>query len=157
MLEIAIVILLLGLAIFLILLEIFFLPGITVAGIGGFLFAIGGIYYAYSVSALTGNISLLLSLFLFGGIFAWLLRSRSFNKVALKAEVDSRLTSSRELGIREGDEGITLSRLAPIGKARINDLVVEAKSTGEFIPEETSVVVIRVEGYNVIVKVKNEE
>ncbi|MCC8199996.1 MAG: NfeD family protein [Tannerellaceae bacterium] len=154
--DIAIIIVLLGVAIFLVLLEIFFLPGITVAGIGGAVFAVGGIYYAYSVSALAGNVSLFLSLVIFGGIFAWLLRSRSFHQVALHAEADSRLTSSRELGIQEGDEGMSVSRLAPIGKARINGLMVEAKSTGDFIPEETPVVVVRVDGYNVIVKMKNE-
>ena len=34
-------------AIVLILLEIFMLPGITVAGVGGFLFAAGSLFYAY--------------------------------------------------------------------------------------------------------------
>ena len=42
-LDIAIVAFLLVVAIVLLLLEIFLLPGITVAGIGGFLFAAGGV------------------------------------------------------------------------------------------------------------------
>jgi membrane-bound ClpP family serine protease len=54
-----------------------------------------------------------------------------------------------------GDEGLTLSRLAPIGKARINGITVEAKSMDELIDENTPVEVIRVDGYNVIVKIKN--
>ena len=133
--EMLIIAFLMVVAIVLILLEIFMLPGITVAGVGGFLFAAGGLFYAYSVSTP--------------------LRSKSFNRVALKTDIDSKLVSSRDLGIVPGDEGLTLSRLAPIGKARINGITVEAKSMDELIDENTPVEVIRVDGYNVIVKIKN--
>ena len=121
--EMLIIAFLMVVAIVLILLEIFMLPGITVAGVGGFLFAAGGLFYAYSVSTPIGNVTL--------------------------------LVSSRDLGIVPGDEGLTLSRLAPIGKARINGITVEAKSMDELIDENTPVEVIRVDGYNVIVKIKN--
>jgi membrane-bound ClpP family serine protease len=90
-------------------------------------------------------------LLVFAASFVWLLRSKSFNRVALKTDIDSKLVSSRDLGIVPGDEGLTLSRLAPIGKARINGITVEAKSMDENTPVE----VIRVDGYNVIVKIKN--
>lgn len=153
-LDIAIVIFLMGLAIVLILLEIFLLPGITLAGIGGFLFAGGGIAYAYHLGVWTGNVTLIGSILLFAGIFLWMLRSRSFSRVALKTDVDSKLISCREQGIQPGDEGITLSRLAPIGKARINQVTVEAKSQEELIDEKTPIVVVRVDGYNVVVKKK---
>jgi len=140
-----------GLAIALVLVEIFLLPGITLAGIGGGLFAAGGIVYAYTLNATAGNITLIASAVIFAGIFFWLLRSNSFKRVALHTDVDSKLTSSRELGIEPGDEGITLSRLAPIGKASINGITVEAKSREEFIDEQTPIVVVRVDGYNVVV------
>lgn len=155
-LDIAIIAFLVIVAILLVLLEIFLLPGITIAGIGGAIFAIGGVVYAYTVSPLTGHITFVATVVSFGAAFAWLLRSNSFNKVALHTNVDSKLTSSRELGIEPGDEGITLSRLAPIGKARIKEITVEAKSIGDFIDEETPVVVVRVDGYNVLVKIKED-
>ena len=126
--------------------EIFFLPGLTLAGIGGVLFATGGLYWAYSMGMLVGNITLIVSAIVFVIGFVWLMRSRSLNKLALHTDVDSRLESSRDLGIKDGDEGIALSRLAPIGKA--------AKSETEFIDEKTPVVIVRVEGYNVIVRRK---
>ena len=53
---------LMGIAIGLLLLEIFLLPGITVAGVGGALFALGGLFYAYSVSSLVGNLTLGISI-----------------------------------------------------------------------------------------------
>lgn len=153
-LDIAIIIFLMAVAIVLILLEIFMLPGITIAGVGGFIFAAGGLFYAYSADTMIGHITLVASLLLFAGAFAWFLRSKSFSRVALKTNIDSKLVSSRDLGIKPGDEGITLSRLAPIGKARVKGITVEAKSMDELINENTPIEVVRVEGYNVIVKVK---
>ncbi|MDR0573374.1 MAG: NfeD family protein [Tannerella sp.] len=142
-------------AIFLILAEIFLLPGITIAGIAGALFAIGGVAYAYSISMTTGNITLGASILSFGGIFLWLLRSNSFNRVSLKTDIGSTVTSPRDMDLKVGDEGRTLSRLAPIGKARFNNITVEAKSINGFIDENTPVVIIRIDGYNVIVENKN--
>jgi membrane-bound ClpP family serine protease len=155
-LDIAVIIFLMGIAVALILLEIFLLPGITIAGIGGALFAAGGMIFAYTVGQTIGHVTLVASVLIFAGSFAWLLRSKSFNKVSLHTDVDSRLTSARELNIHPGDEGITLSRLAPIGKANIQNVVVEAKSTGGFIDEHTPVRVIRIDGYNVLVAEIND-
>ena len=155
-LEIAIIAFLMIVAIVLILLEIFLLPGITLAGIGGFIFAAGGIIYAYTAGAMIGHITLASSSIVFGLIFIWLLRAKSFNRIALKTDIDSKLTSSRDLGIQPGDEGITLSRLAPIGKARIKGITVEAKAQEELIDENTPVIVVRIDSYNIIVRLKNE-
>ena len=152
--ETFIIALLMVIAIALLLLEIFMLPGLTVAGIGGLLFAAGGLIYAYSVSTCVGHVTLGASLVAFAAVFAWLMRSKSFSRVALNTDIDSRLTSSRELGIVPGDEGVTLSRLAPIGKALIKGQAVEAKALDELIDEGTPVVVMQVEGYNVVVQRK---
>ncbi|GHU09640.1 hypothetical protein FACS189431_8010 [Alphaproteobacteria bacterium] len=116
----------------------------------------GGVVYAYTVDTTIGHITLISSTVAFGIAFAWLLRSKSFSKVALNTDIDSKLTSSRDLGIQPGDEGISLSRLAPIGKAKFNDIVVEAKSIGDFIDENTLIVVLRVDGYNVVVTTIDE-
>lgn len=155
--ETLIIIFLMVVAIALILLEIFLLPGITVAGVGGFLFAAGGLIYAYSVDTAIGHIALGASLLVFAAAFVWLLRAKSFNRVALKTDVDSKLVSSRDLGIEPGDEGITLSRLAPIGKARIKGITVEAKSVDELIDENTPIVVLHIDGYNVTVRKKEPD
>lgn len=150
--DIAIIIFLMAGAIFLILTEIFLLPGITIAGIAGALFAIGGVAYAYSIGPMVGNSTLVASIIIFGGVFLWLLRSNSFRRVSLKTDIESTVTSPRDLDVKTGEEGITLSRLAPIGKARFGKITVEAKSTNEFIDENTPVVITRIDGYNVIVE-----
>ena len=63
--EMLIIAFLMVVAIVLILLEIFMLPGIPVAGVGGFLFAAGGLFYAYSVSTPIGNVTLAVSSLVF--------------------------------------------------------------------------------------------
>lgn len=151
-LDILIIVFLIIVAIILLLLEIFLLPGITIACVGGIVFALGGVIYAYTVGQTVGHITLIGSIIAFGGAFLWLLSSKSFSRVALKTDIDSKLVSSRELGIEPGDEGVTLSRLAPIGKALIKDITVEAKSTGDFINEGIPIRVVRVDGYNVVVE-----
>mgnify|MGYP003623249676 CR=1 FL=1 len=154
--DIVIIVFLMAAAIFLILAEIFLLPGITIAGIGGALFAIGGIAYAYTINIMTGNITLGSSIVVFGGIFIWLLRRDSFNRVALKTDIESTVASPKNENLQVGDEGITLSRLAPIGKARFNNITVEAKSINDFIDENTPVIIMSIEGYNVIVESKSD-
>jgi membrane-bound ClpP family serine protease len=153
--DIIIIVFLMAAAIFLILAEIFLLPGITIAGIGGALFAIGGLIYAYSVNALTGNITLVSSVLVFGGIFFRLLRKDSFSRVSLKTDIASTVTSPKDENLHTGDEGITLSRLAPVGKARFHNITVEAKSANEFIDENTPVVITGIEGFNVTVEIKH--
>lgn len=155
-LDIAIIVFLMVAAILLLLAEIFLLPGITLAGVGGLIFAIGGIVFAYTVGLWVGHLTLAISSVAFCAVFFWLLRSRSFNKIELKTDIDSKLVSSRDLGLQPGDEGITLSRLAPIGKARFKDITVEAKSLDELIDENTPVIVTRIDSYNVIVRPKTE-
>ena len=57
--------------------------------------------------------------------------------------------------IAEGDTGVAVSRLNPIGKVLVNDILAEGKSfDGEFIEEDSAIVVIKVDSYNVLVKRK---
>ncbi|MDR1454385.1 MAG: NfeD family protein [Tannerella sp.] len=155
-LDILIIVLCMGIAVFLLLLEIFLLPGVTVAGVGGGLFALAGIIYAYSIAPVAGHVTLGSSVVVFGGLFCWLLRAKSFQRVALKTNIDATLTSTRDIGLQVGDRGVTLSRLAPIGKARFGQTIVEAKAQENLIDEQTPVIIVRIDGNNVTVQVADK-
>ena len=146
----------LALGIILILAEIFLLPGISIAICGGAIFVGGGLYYAYSHLGLHGgNIALAISIITFVITFVWLIKSKAINKIGLKTDIDSSVADEKVMNeIKEGDEGITLSRLNPIGKVKIGQITIEAKSLDDFIDEETKVVVLKVYPTQVIVKVK---
>ncbi|SCM55902.1 putative membrane protein {ECO:0000313/EMBL:CEA16647,1} [Petrimonas mucosa] len=152
-----IVAILVVLGILLLLIEFFLLPGISIAGIGGALFMVGGVIYAYIyLGSTAGNVTLALSLFLLALSFVWLLKSKSLQKIALTADIEETVDNSNLKSLRPGDTGITLSRLNPIGKVMIGEVTVEGKSfDGELIDEDTEIEVVRVESYNVTVKRRN--
>jgi len=154
--DIIIVVVLLAVGIILILTEIFLLPGITFAAVGGALFSIGGVIYAYTALGTTaGNITLVISLILFGIVFIWLIRSKALNKIALTTDIKSTVADNDLPDtIKEGEEGITVSRLNPIGKVRVNDRIMEAKSINGFIDENVEVVILKVYPTQLIVKIK---
>ena len=141
------------------LLEIFLLPGITVSGIAGFVFLLGGIAYAYMyMGPVAGNVSLLIAGLLLAGSFIYFIKSKSLRRISLTTNIDSKVDTSDLNKINVGDEGITQSRLNPIGKVFINNLIVEAKSiNGEMIDEDTEVVVNKVDWSNIIVSRKESQ
>ena len=151
--DIAILILLLVVGILLLLLEIFLLPGISIAGIAGVIFIGGAIVYAYTVmGAFVGNLIAALSVVgLIAGIWIFI-RSKTLEKMSLKADIDSKIEPLKDIIVNEGDEAVAVSRLAPMGKIKINGSVVEAKSLNDFIDEGEKVVVLKVQTTNVIVQ-----
>jgi membrane-bound ClpP family serine protease len=141
-----------------ILIEIFLLPGITVAGVAGAVFSAGCIYYAYShLGTIGGHITVLVSVILFGYLFIWLIRSKAIDRVSLHTEVDSKVDISDLNGVEVGAEGIAVSRLNPMGKIRINQVFVEAKSLTGFIDEGKTVVILKKSANQVVVTEKTDE
>lgn len=155
-LDLIIVIALLTLGVIFMLIEIFLLPGISIAGIAGAIFLVGGIIYAYLfLGSTAGNIALASSAIALGGSFFWLLRSKSLQKISLNTNIESTVDNSSLKKIVVGDTGIAISRLNPIGKVMVNDVEVEGKSVnGAFIDEDSEIEVVKVETYNVLVKRK---
>jgi len=148
------VLLLLG--ILLILAEIFLLPGITFAIVGGAIFMGGGLFYAYThLGVEGGNIALAVSIITFIFTFFWLIKSKTINKIGLQTDIDSTVADKKLMDeIKEGDEGITVSRLNPVGKAKVNQITVEAKTLGDFVDEDVEVVVLKVYPTQIVVKEK---
>ncbi len=150
------IIILILLGLFLFIVEFVLIPGVTVAGIAGLGCLVGGVYWAFaSYGTVVGTITLIatVSVTLFTVIFA--LRSKTWRLFMLNTNVmGSVATEDLATKIKPGDEGITISRLSPMGKLRINNMVIEASSTGEYINPRTKVVVVRLSGPKVIVKPK---
>lgn len=155
-LHIIVVISVIVLGILFMLIEIFLLPGISIAGIAGVIFIIGGIFYSYMfIGSTAGNITLASSAIALGASFAWLLKSKSLRRISLETNIEDTVDNSNLLKISVGDAGAAISRLNPIGKVLVNDVEIEGKSfDGEYIEEDTEIEVVKVETYNVLVKRK---
>ncbi len=120
-----VIVLLLLLGIVLLLLEFLVVPGVTIAGIGGVIMMGGGIYLAYTTYGSTvGHIILLSVLVVNIVLIMYALKSRTWKKFMLESKVDSSVdTDTPEINV--GDTGSCVTRLAPMGKVRIGDIVVE--------------------------------
>lgn len=150
---ITIVVILLLVGVLFLLLELFIIPGISLAGIAGAASMIVAVYLAYAkISSAAGHLTLLGGIIL-TGIAIWLfLKSKALDKMALKAGIDGKNDPLKDISIQAGDTGIASSRLAPMGKVKINGHVVEAKSPDGFIEEGTPVRVTEVLKTNVVVE-----
>lgn len=151
------IVLLIILGIFLLLVEFFIIPGINVAGIGGVILIIGGIFMTYQLHGpATGTYVLAGSLILTLIILYFALRSSTWKKLMLHTEIDGKVNTIEKNEIKPGDSGYSLTRLAPIGRVQIKDIDAEGKSIAGFIDENTEVIVVKITGSQIIVKPKNK-
>jgi membrane-bound ClpP family serine protease len=149
-----VVILLILLGILLFVIEFFLIPGVTIAGIGGLILTVFGVYKAFNDFGSTTGVwvligTLLASVF----VIAMSLRARTWNRLMLKTDIKGTVdTAPTEDQIKAGDGGTTLTRLAPMGKILVNDQVREATSTEGFVDPHTNIKVVSVEGTRISVK-----
>lgn len=145
-----IIVILIGLV--LITLEIVALPG-GISGICGAAFLIAGIWNSYAKFGHTAGTIVLISSLAIGIILlVILMKSRTWKRFSLNEESDSRVNIVDSQTIVPGARGVTLSRLAPAGKAQIGGEIVEVHSNDGFIDENTPVEVTHTEGYQIFVK-----
>jgi len=71
--------------------------------------------------------------------------------MALKSTIDGKMDQLEGMNINEGDTGITISRLAPSGKAMLNNNIIEVHTYGEFIDQEKEITVISIKNNKIIV------
>ncbi len=139
------------------LLEILVVPGSTVVGLFGLALVIGGIvvsfnHYGVEVGVFTLAGALVVSMLGIGIA----LRSNTWKKAMHSSSLDGRVNVVEPDKVNKGDEGISITRLNPMGKAMIGDEYYEVTSKDNLIPENTPVVIVKVDGNRIIVKSKEE-
>ena len=138
--------------------EVMLIPGFGFTGILGLLSMIGAISYSFFlIGNIAGWITLLVACAICVGIFLWALYGRSLDKVALKKNIDSKVDAVDVAKFSLGDNGVARTRLALMGEADINGVIVEVKSEDGFIDEGENVVVSRLSGDSVFVKRVNKQ
>ncbi len=150
---ILIILFLIFLGILLLLLEFAVIPGITIAGIGGVLLLGASIYLAFSTYGIIAGIATTAFVLIAAPVLVLkFFKSRTGKKMVLESEISGRVDEiSKEL-IHEGDEGITIGRLAPTGKVRVNDQTMEGKAVTGFIDQQVPIRVLEVLKTQVIVE-----
>jgi membrane-bound ClpP family serine protease len=144
--NILIILFLIFLGVVLLLIEFTILPGITIAGIGGFLLFAYSIYLAFtSYGTLAGFLTLGFVMIVAPLLLVYLFKGKSGKKMVLGAVITGVANQLDTAKIKVGDIGITIGRLAPMGKIKVNDEVVEVKSTGSFVDPGQQVRIVEIE------------
>lgn len=150
---ILIILLLIALGILLLLIEFAVIPGVTIAGIGGMALFAYSVYLAFSrFGTLAGIITLLFIIIAVPILFIRFFRGKIGKNMKLESTIKGHVNQVDEKKIAAGDQGVAITRLAPIGKAEVKNETYEAKSTGEFIDEGTPIEIIKVLPNQIIVK-----
>ena len=150
-----VIIFLILLGLFLLFLEFFVIPGMTVAGIGGLIFSVAGISMVYSNYGIaTGNIVLISTVIFAIILFIISFKSGTWDRLMLKSAVTGQVETVEENSIQPGDTGITITRMNPVGKVKVKDQIIEAKCPGQFVDPNTEVIVKEVFKTYIIVKQK---
>lgn len=154
--EVLIIVALILAGLLLFIVEVFLIPGISIAGIASAICLLYANYYAFDALGLTaGFITLAASILGCIAITAWFMHSKTVDKLSLKKTLDYKINPLKGLDINIGDEGVTVTRLALIGNADINGHIVEVRSADGLIDEKTLVYVERiVEGTVIVRKLK---
>ena len=151
------IILLILLGLLLLLLEFAVIPGVTIAGIGGFLMLAGSVYLAFAEYGTgAGFLTLIVVLTSAPGLIFYFFKSKAGKKMVLKTSIDAKVDTSETDHVSPGDIGITIGRLAPMGKVKINGETVEAQSTGQYIDPQQPVKVLKVQPGRIIVEPHKE-
>lgn len=147
---------LIGVGFLFLLLEILVLPGTNIAGVLGFILLAIGIWQAYATyGGFAGTIALIITMVL--SIFAlyFALKSQTWKRAALNKNIEGKVNVIDVSKLKTGDQGKTISRLAPMGKALFNGEYYEVKTNGEFIDQETEIEVVNIEFNKILVKKLN--
>ncbi|MCF8465199.1 MAG: hypothetical protein K9G41_10180 [Flavobacteriales bacterium] len=148
-----VVIALLLLGILLLLLEIIFVPGTTIVGVGGIILLAIGIYLAYDILGSTaGHLALASSVFAVFLSLIVLLKGKTWQRMALDTTVEGKGVEQLEKLVAVGDRGKTISRLNPVGKALLGKKILEVSTTGGFVGENETIEVVKVEQNSIKVK-----
>lgn len=143
-----------GLVLFII--EVFLLPGVSIAGIASAACLLYANYYAFdTLGTVPGCITLAISAIGVIAITIWFMRSKTVDKLSLKKSIDYKPNPLKGLDLKAGDEGVALTRLALIGNAEFNGNIIEVRSIGDFIEEKSRIRVNRIRDGIVLVEKVN--
>jgi membrane-bound ClpP family serine protease len=149
------IILIISLGFVLFLIEFLVIPGISVAGIAAILLVAGGVICGYVFHGhATGNLILIITGVSMFALFITILKMKTWRHVGLKSTIDGRVGSIDDDGLNPGDEGITVSKLSPIGKALIKGKLFEVRSDGNYIDANKEIIITHMEGNKIYIKTK---
>lgn len=147
------ILMLILLGIILLIIEFMLIPGVTIAGIASVIAFGAAIVLSFQYWGTVAGLISLFSILVFVPVFLYFLfKGRAMKPMMLNTGIDSKVINIDNQKIHIGDEGVSIGRLNPSGRVKIDKLSVEARSRGIYIDPKTPVRIIQIEGNTVIVE-----
>ena len=148
-LTIAILLCVLGIA--LLFIEIMFVPGVGIVGVFGFIAMGIGIYGSYTIGDVEGHSTLTGCLICSAGLAYLAFQPSTWKRVSVNTNITGRVNTLTNEDVKVGDQGKSVTRINPIGNAIFNDKIFEVQSQNEFIDENQTIEVIKINRSQIIV------
>lgn len=133
--------------------EILLIPGVGIAGVLGLLSLGGSCFYAFSqLGPVAGAIVTAVNVVLIVALTVWVLRAKTWKRLTLETNIESKAVPSELAVVSVGDVGKTVTRLAPMGTVRFGQKAVEVKALEGLIDPDTDVEVVLIEDSRIYVK-----
>lgn len=132
--------------------EILLVPGVGIAGVLGLLSLGGSCFYAFTqIGTMAGTIVTAVNVVLLVSLTIWVLRAKTWKRLTLETNIESKAVSSDSDILAVGDRGRTVTRLAPMGSVKFGDHVVEVKALEGMIDPGVEVKVVLIEDKKIYV------
>ncbi len=138
----------------LLIVEVLFIPGTTLVGVGGVACILIGIALSFRYFGNeTGWLTLAGAMSASGGLFYLAFRTKAWNRFTLTTSIDSRANEIGHLKFTLGMEGKALSALRPSGKGEFGTEIAEVRTLGEYVDSGAAIRIIRILPNQIIVEI----
>lgn len=148
-----IVVILVLIGLFLINIEVIFIPGTTFVGLLGIIIAGAGVAYSFiKFDNTTGfyvlGITLALSLF----TLIYFFKNQTWKQFSLEDISESRVNEGMTGALLVGQEGVAVSSLRPVGKAEFFGKEYEVTTLGDYVDTGTKLTIIKIDSNKILVE-----
>lgn len=155
--ELFFILLLLVAGLALVVLELLAIPGTTITGLCGLGLIAYGMYEMFvNFGILWGIVSVVITLLICVLLLIYSLRTRTWKKLSLNKEINAKVNTVK-VPVKAGDRGVSITRLAPVGMAEINNERLEVYTSTSYVEPNTPLIVDFVEGNKIRVVVDKEK
>jgi membrane-bound ClpP family serine protease len=156
MAELSTVISLLVFGLVLVMVEVVFVPGTTLVGVIGFCFLMVGVWLSFNYfGGEVGWVVLGSTSVVCGGLLYFSFTTNVWKRFSLKSSITSKVNEGELDHLKVGMEGQTISALRPMGKAELNDKIVEVKTNGDYLESGTRIRIMKIISNQIIVEPTN--
>lgn len=134
----------------LILVELLLIPGVGVAGVFGIISICGSSYYAFAfLGVWQGTVVTVVNVFILAVLLFFALRAKTWKKLELDTVIDKKIEKNE---VNTGDRAVTITRLAPMGKAQFDGFNCEVTALEGMLDRGVEVEVAHIENNKIYVK-----